>query len=111
MWWISRHNGEHEEVATSGISLEKKLQILQELDRSSLSKTEVAKKFTIPKLTLSWILKNKETTQGAIKNGTLTSKQMQTTPQEELEKVLFVWFKCARSSNFPTSRPILEKKA
>ncbi|KAH6928832.1 hypothetical protein HPB50_020129 [Hyalomma asiaticum] len=65
------------------LSLEKKLQILQELDRSGLSKTEVAKKFNIPKSTLSRILKNKETIEGAVKNGTFTSKRMRmrTTPQ------------------------------
>ncbi|KAH6943353.1 hypothetical protein HPB50_020223 [Hyalomma asiaticum] len=42
------------------LSLEKKLQILQELDRSGLSKTEVAKIFNIPKSTLSRILKNRD---------------------------------------------------
>ncbi|KAH6946700.1 hypothetical protein HPB50_014614 [Hyalomma asiaticum] len=42
------------------LSLEKKLQILQDLDCSGLSKTEAAKKFNIPKSTLSRNLKNKE---------------------------------------------------
>lgn len=95
------------------LSLEKKLEILKELDRSGLTKTEVAKKFNIPKSTLSRILKNKYTIEGAVKNGTFTSKRMRmrTTPYEELEKVLFVWFKRARSSNFPISGPILEQKA
>ncbi|KAH6922631.1 hypothetical protein HPB50_017364 [Hyalomma asiaticum] len=64
------------------LSLEKKLQILQDLDRSGLSKTEVAKKFNIPKSTLSRILKNKEAIEGAVKNGTFTSRRMRmrTTP-------------------------------
>ncbi|KAH7943643.1 hypothetical protein HPB52_009667 [Rhipicephalus sanguineus] len=70
------------------LSLEKKLEILKELDRSGLTKTEVAKKFDIPKSTLSRILKNKETIEGAVKNGTFTAKRMRmrTTPYEELEK-------------------------
>ncbi|KAH7981691.1 hypothetical protein HPB52_000716 [Rhipicephalus sanguineus] len=55
------------------LSLEKKLEILKELDRSGLTKTEVAKKFNIPKSTLSRILNNKDTIEGAIKNGTFTS--------------------------------------
>ncbi|XP_049267996.1 TBC1 domain family member 13 [Rhipicephalus sanguineus] len=93
------------------LSLEKKLEILKELDRSSLTKTEVAKKFNIPKSTLSRILKNKNTIEGAVKNGTFTSKRMRMTPYEELGKVVFVWFKRARSSNFPISGPILEQKA
>ncbi|KAH6933569.1 hypothetical protein HPB50_016341 [Hyalomma asiaticum] len=92
---VDRHNGEHEEAAaSSSLSLEKKLQILQDLDCSGLSKTEVAKKFNIPKSTLSRILKNKETIEGAVENGTFTSKRMRTTP-----------------SNFPISGPILEQKA
>ncbi|KAH6925644.1 hypothetical protein HPB50_008180 [Hyalomma asiaticum] len=64
------------------LSLEKKLQILQDLGRSGLSKTQVAKKFNIPKSTLSRILKNKEAIEGAVKSGTFTSKRMRmrTTP-------------------------------
>lgn len=93
--------------------LEKKLQILQELERSSLSRTEVAKKFDIPKSTLSQIMKNKDVIQGAVKSGTFASNRMRmrTTPYEELEKVLFLWFKRARSASFPISGPILEQKA
>ncbi|KAH6937214.1 hypothetical protein HPB50_025999 [Hyalomma asiaticum] len=67
------------------LSLEKKLRILQDLDRSGLSKTEVAKKFNIPKSTLSRILKNKEAIEGAFKNGTFTSKRMRMTPDEDDE--------------------------
>nr|XP_037284947.1 major centromere autoantigen B-like [Rhipicephalus microplus] len=93
------------------LSLEKKLEILKELDRSSLTKTEVAKKFDIPKSTLSRILKNKETIEGAVKNGAFSSKRMRTTPHKELEKVIFIWFKRARSSNFPISGPIPEQMA
>ncbi|KAH7964872.1 hypothetical protein HPB49_001943 [Dermacentor silvarum] len=93
------------------LPLETKLQILQELDGSGLSKTEVAKKFGIPKSTLLWISKNKEAIEWAVKNGTFMSKRMRMTPYEELEKVLFLWFKHARSANFPISGPILEQKA
>ncbi|KAH7941811.1 hypothetical protein HPB49_017670 [Dermacentor silvarum] len=68
------------------LPLETKLEILQELDGSGLSKTEVAKKFGISKSTLSRISKNKEAIESAVKNGTFTSKRMRTIPYEELEK-------------------------
>ncbi|KAH7941060.1 hypothetical protein HPB49_009701 [Dermacentor silvarum] len=58
------------------LSLEKKLQVLEERNRSGLSKTQVAKNFNIPKSTLSQILKNKAIIENAIKNGTFTLKQM-----------------------------------
>ncbi|KAL1476352.1 hypothetical protein MTO96_018628 [Rhipicephalus appendiculatus] len=43
----------------NALSLATKVKIIQELDRNDLSKTEIAKKFNIPKSTLSRILKNK----------------------------------------------------
>lgn len=91
------------------LSLEKKLQVLEERNRSGLSKTQVAKNFNIPKSTLSQILKNKAIIENAIKNGTFTLKQMwmQPMPYEELEKVHFLCFKRAQSANFLISRPIL----
>ncbi|KAH6932619.1 hypothetical protein HPB50_008188 [Hyalomma asiaticum] len=59
--------------AHQALSLEKKLQILQDLDRSGLSKTEVAKKFNIPKSTLSRILEKKEAIE-AIRASSLPSE-------------------------------------
>lgn len=69
------------------VLLETKLQIFQELHGSVLAKTKVTKKFGIPKSTLLQIAKNKEAFECAIKNRVFTSKQMQTMPYEELEKV------------------------
>ncbi|KAH6932593.1 hypothetical protein HPB50_008014 [Hyalomma asiaticum] len=37
--------------------------------------------------------------------------RMRTTAYKEIEDVLFLWFKRARSANFPISGPILEDKA
>ncbi|KAG0426438.1 hypothetical protein HPB47_026453 [Ixodes persulcatus] len=89
------------------------MKILQELDRGDLSKTEIAKKFDIPKSTLSRISKYKEKIQDAVKRGSFATdrRRMRKTPFEEIENVLFLWFKRARSANFPISGPILEEKA
>lgn len=95
------------------ISLATKMKILQELDRGDLSKTEIARKFDIPKSTLSRISKDKEKIQDAVKRGSFATdrRRMRKTPFEEIENVLFLWFKRARSANFPISGPILEEKA
>uniref|UniRef100_A0A6M2CPI1 Putative tick transposon n=1 Tax=Rhipicephalus microplus TaxID=6941 RepID=A0A6M2CPI1_RHIMP len=92
------------------LSFKKKLQILQELDRSGLPKTKVAKKYILTS-TLSRIWKGGEKIEGTVKNETFTATQMRTTPYEQLEKVHFLWFKCARSFNLAISEPILEQQA
>ncbi|KAH6934137.1 hypothetical protein HPB50_020675 [Hyalomma asiaticum] len=97
----------------NALSLATKVRIIQELDRNNLSKTEIAKKFNIPKSTLSRILKNKGKIEEAVKLGNFATDRMRmrTTAYKEIEDVLFLWFKRARSANFPISGPILEEKA
>lgn len=95
------------------LSFDRKLKIIEEVDKKVLSKTEISKKFDVPKSTLSRIMKDRAKIEDSVKMGTFTTNRMRmrTTPYEELENVLFVWFKRARSANFPVSGPILAEKA
>ncbi|KAG0411112.1 hypothetical protein HPB47_011753 [Ixodes persulcatus] len=90
-----------------------KVKIIQELDRNQLTKTEIAKKFGVPKSMLSRILKNKRKIEYAVKLGSFMTDHMwmRTTAYSKIEDVLLLWFKRARSANLPINGPLLEEKA
>lgn len=73
----------------------------------------ITKRHGIPKCTLSRILKDLEKIEKAYNSSAFAPgrKRMHLANHEGPEKALFLWFKCARSSNLPVIGPILEENA
>ncbi|XP_064488392.1 tigger transposable element-derived protein 4-like [Ornithodoros turicata] len=98
--------------ACQSIPLETKVAILSEVNSGKLSKTEIAKKFGIPKSTLSGIVKDKTRILESFNNGGFgpKRKRMRTAAHRDLEDVLVTWIQRARSANLPVNGPVLRAK-
>ena len=100
----------------NSLSLQTKVDILQEVERLAEergSKVRIATKFSIPKSTLSTIIKNKDSIIEAYEQSSFapSKKRMRTAAYPEVEEALVSWLKFARSQNTPISGPVLQTKA
>lgn len=96
------------------ISLERKLQILHDVDMKTGLKSAVAAKHGISASTLSTILKNRVKINDAFSDSShpLTSKRMRESKNGKiLDDAVYTWFKQTRSQGVPISGPLLLSKA
>lgn len=94
------------------IDLKTKQLILVEVEKGTLPKTKIAKKFGILKSTLSTIIKNKDKIDEAVALGSTNStKRLRKPMLEDVEKELLKWFKKAKDSNIPLSGALVREKA
>lgn len=82
-------------VKRNCLSLETKLKIVEAVDEQTLKKTEICKKFNIPKSSLSTIISNRQKIYDALASGNFTtkSKKVRAGKFEDVEEILFEWFK------------------
>jgi len=94
------------------IDLKTKQLILVEVEKGTLIKTKIVEKFSIPKSTLSTIIKNKDKIDEAVLLGSTNNTMRLRKPMlEDVEKELLNWFKKARDSNIPLSGVLVREKA
>ncbi|XP_064475752.1 tigger transposable element-derived protein 4-like [Ornithodoros turicata] len=93
--------------------LEKKVEILSEINAGKLSKTAIAKKFGIAKSTLSGILKDTSRILETFNSGEFGPKlkRMRTAAHKDVEDVLVAWIQRARSANLPVNGVVVRAKA
>uniref|UniRef100_A0A1E1XRR1 Putative tigger transposable element n=1 Tax=Amblyomma sculptum TaxID=1581419 RepID=A0A1E1XRR1_AMBSC len=93
--------------------LKTKMEILSEVERGVLSKTDIAKKYDIKKSTLSTYLRNKESISAAFRKDVMepSRKRLRTSAHPEVESAVMAWIKEVRSRNIPLSGPIIAAKA
>ena len=92
------------------VSIETKIQALQELTSGVKSKSQVAKEYGVPPSTLSTWIKNKDTILQT-DTGAPRRKRVRTSKHSDVESALILWFKDKRSQNIPLSGPMLQQKA
>ncbi|XP_062567409.1 tigger transposable element-derived protein 4-like [Saccostrea cucullata] len=94
-------------------SIETKFQAITEVERSQLSKAEIAKKYEVPHNTLSTWLKNAEKIKLAYEESSFgpQRKKMRKATYENTEQAVLQWFKAARDKNIPVSGPLLMAKS
>lgn len=94
------------------ISIDVKCKILAEIDKNTVSKSEIARKFGIQKSTLFTILKNRDKTLAANEAGVSKSRvRAREGKFPLLEKALVEWLQLMRSSNTPIDGNFLKEKA
>ena len=93
----------------NNVSIETKIEALQEVNKAVKSKAMIAKGYDVPASTLSTWIKNKDS---ILKTETCAStrKRIRTAKHTDVETALLMWFKDVRSKNFPFSGPNLQKK-
>lgn len=95
------------------LSLQKKIDILSDIDSGKLKKIEIANKYGIAKSTVSMILKGREKIEAAclLNKFEPDRKRMRVASNEELETALFRWVNEVRNQNLPITGTILQEKA
>ena len=95
------------------IDLATKIAVIDAVEAGTRNKTEIAKSFSLPKSTLSTILKNKDRLRESYATASFDRgrKRLRLAAHPDIEEVLFSWFKQARCMNVPISGPILKVKA
>lgn len=93
--------------------LETKVQVLREVERGQLSKTEIAAKYGIQKSTLSTYIKNRDAILSAHEKENMepSRKRLRTSAHPDVENAVISWIKHVRSRNLPLSGPIIAAKA
>ncbi|XP_064463590.1 tigger transposable element-derived protein 6-like [Ornithodoros turicata] len=93
--------------------LKDKVEILREVDAGRISKSDIAKKYGIPKSMLSTYIRNrkaiKDTYEG--KGFTPERKRLRLAKHPEMGNALITWIKEMRSQDIPLSGPIIMAKA
>ena len=98
----------------SGYTVAKKMEILDLLDKKTMTRKELLEKFKLPASTLStWISKREEIEKSYTSNNTTSTnwKRFRTSTREDLEAAVFDWFKAMRARNQPVNGPMLLEKA
>lgn len=95
------------------LTLEKKVEIINDFESGSFTKTALATKHAIPKSSLTRILHDKEKLRAAFSSSRFGAqrKRLRLGNHEELEKCLVLWLRRARSQNLPINGPIIRAKA
>ncbi|GBM05093.1 hypothetical protein AVEN_210802-1 [Araneus ventricosus] len=93
------------------LSVEAKKKILKEVDEKILSKTEISKKYGIPKNSLSTILKAREKIVGNGNTGKNPSrKYFREAKHPQLQKALISWMWKMRGMNIPVDGNLLKEQ-
>ena len=92
--------------------IKRKYDALQEI-LSGITKTSVAKKYGVPKSTVSTWLANKDKILAANESGEINPKRqkMKRAENEDLDKAVYTWFHNTRANNVPVSGVVLKGKA
>lgn len=97
------------------LTIHDKLKIIQDVaNNSTVSLTDMAKKYDLAPSTLHGVLKQKESILAAeVQCGSAVKKRknFRSSPFEEIENVLMKWFEARRSENVPIDGNILKEKA
>lgn len=94
------------------LSVEVKKKILKEVDEKILSKTEISKKYGIPKNSLSTILKSREKIVGnRSTNKNPSRKYFREAKHPQLEKALISWMRKMRGLNIPIDGNLLKEQS
>jgi len=75
------------------VSIDTNLQALDEVDKRAKSKTQIAKEFGVPCITLSIPLKNKDALRNAHGNCVRSRKHLRAPNHSDVKATLFMWFK------------------
>lgn len=94
-------------------TLKEKVEILREVDAKNASKQDIAKKFGIPRSTLSTYIRNKKAIVDAYEVEAFSGDRKRLRPAKypDLEKALVTWIKDMRSLNLPLSGSVIMAKA
>ena len=95
------------------LSLDKKYELIVEVEKGKEKKKEIAQKFNIPANTLSSILTKRDAIKEAYEGSVFQPKRkrMRQPTSENLDQALLRWFKEARDCHLPVSGQILLEKA
>ncbi|XKL60063.1 hypothetical protein PGB90_001079 [Kerria lacca] len=93
------------------LSVANKVKIIEDLEKSTLSKSNFAKSIGIPASTLSTILANKNNILERFKSGDSSRKRKRGAEFEDVEEATVKWFKQCRNKKVTISGPILQKKS
>ncbi|XP_078516982.1 tigger transposable element-derived protein 3 [Lissotriton helveticus] len=95
------------------LSLAEKIQVLQMLDESKMSQSEVARRFGVSQPQVSRICKNKERLLADWGSGTANHerKRKRESKYSSIDEALLCWFHIARTKMFVVTGPMLLQKA
>lgn len=95
------------------LNLETKLNLLKDFDSRVLTMTDIGKKYGLHKSTVSKIVKKRTQIEEACGSFSFQSdrKRMRTCKAEDVDEVLYRWFKQARAMSAPLSGTILMERA
>ena len=90
--------------------MKRKYNALQEI-LSGILKKSVAKKYGVPKSTVSTQLANKDKILAAYESGEINPKRqkMKRAENEDLDKAVYTWFHNTRANNVPVSGVVLKE--
>lgn len=90
-----------------------KVRLINEVERGTKKKKDIAAEFNIPASTLSTIMKNKQSVMEASQSNDSchNRKRLKDSKFPNLEKAMLEWFRCMREKNLPISGPIILLKA
>lgn len=95
----------------SCVSVDMKLQALDEVDKKIKSKTEIAQGYGVPASTLSTWIKNSKSLRQSEGITNATCKLRRTAKHTDLDAALVLWCRNARAQNIPLSGPLMHAKA
>jgi centromere protein B len=97
------------------LTIAEKVKIIQEVEKNpSTPAIEIARKFNLASSSLFCIMKNEQLTlDEEVKYGgeTIKSKNIKSSPYDEMEKILGEWFEGMRSAILPMNGVLLKEKA
>ncbi|XP_065304542.1 tigger transposable element-derived protein 6-like [Dermacentor albipictus] len=100
-------------VKRQNLTISSKLEIIRRVERGE-KKSDVAAAYSIPRSTLSTILKNKADIRAKADKrpaATTSARRVRTAAFEDVEAAVYKWFVDVRSQNIPVSGPMIEQKA
>ena len=100
-------------MSRKSYSLDFKLNVIEEAERSKLPKKDLCIKFGIAPSTLSTFLRNKQTLRSNRDVGLFTGKRkkMRSSCNKTIDRATFLWIKQVCAKNVPLSGPVIKEKA
>ena len=95
------------------LTLETKIKLLEDVDTKAMTLTEIGEKYGVHKSTVSKIVKNRQQIEEAYTSFSFQPdrKRMRTGKMEDVDEILYRWFKQARAMSANVSGNILMEKA
>lgn len=99
-------------VKKSNLSLEQKVEIIQQLERGVMAK-RIAQNFGVVESAISYIKKNKAKILASVADSVhdVKKKTLHKPQYEEMEKQLYKWIEFQRSKQCPLSADLIKAKA